>query len=121
MKKLLLLGLLLVIPALAHAQAPRGPKHQASLSWTAATGATGYNVYRCSGTCTATTGAFAVINSSSISGTIFVDSGVVNGSTYSWCVTSLATSFESACSNIVTATIPKDLVGAPTGFSVAAQ
>lgn len=112
------------LPA-TQAQAPEGPQHQATASWSAATGATGYNVYRCPGTCTATNGTFTVLNAAPITATSFIDANVVNGSTYSWCATSLATlstgPFESACSTIATATIPKDPAAAPAGFVVTVQ
>jgi hypothetical protein len=109
----------------AHAQAPKGtiPPHQADLSWTnptdpAGTTITGSNVYRCPGTCIPSTGSFGALNSTPISGTTYADFAVSASTTYSWCVTNLVTlstgSFETACSNIVTATIPKDAASAPT-------
>jgi hypothetical protein len=108
----------------ARAQAPKGtiPPHQATLTWTnptdpTGTTITGSNAYRCPGTCTATSGTFAVLNSAAISGTSYVDSAVQSNTTYSWCVTNLVTlstgPFETACSNVVTATIPKDAAGVP--------
>jgi len=113
-RALLLLVVLISGGAAAHAQAPKGTpiQHEGILTWTASAGASGYNAYRCSGTCTLTTGTFAVLNPAPFTPTTYTDTAVVQGTTYSWCVTSLATlstgPFETECSNIVTGTIPKD-------------
>lgn len=121
------IALVLVLIAIAprvHAQAPKGtiPPHQSDLTWTnptdpAGTTITGSNVYRCPGTCTSTSGTFTLLNSAPIAGTTYSDLAVVASTQYSWCVTNLVTLssgvFETACSNIVTATIPKDEAGAP--------
>lgn len=125
-KILLCFTLLLISGGLAHAQAPAGnlPAHQATLTWTnptdpSGTTITGSNAYRCSGTCTMTSGTFAVLNSSPITGsTTYTDKTVAASTTYSYCVTDLVTlstgSFETACSNIQSATIPPNAASAPS-------
>jgi hypothetical protein len=124
---LLLAVLVLGISAIGHAQAPKGdlPPHQAALTWTAGTGTTASNAYRCPGTCSATSGTFTVLNSAPITATSFTDSTVSANTTYSWCVTGLVTlssgPFETPCSAVVTATIPKDAAAAPTNPSVTVQ
>jgi len=62
-----------------HAHAPKGdlPPHQATLTWTAGTNTTGSNACRCPGTCSLTSGTFAVLNSAPITATTYVDTGVV--------------------------------------------
>ena len=130
-KRFVILGLLLIGLALgspsSNAQAPKGdlPPHQATLAWTAGTGTTGSNAYRCPGTCSLTSGTFTVLNSAPITATSYVDTGVTSNTPYSWCVTGLVTlstgPFETACSSIVTATIPKDAAGVPSGLAVGAQ
>jgi hypothetical protein len=108
-------------------QAPKGtlPAHQATLSWTAGTSTTSSNAYRCPGTCSLASGTFTVLNSAPITATTYADTGVSANTQYSWCVTGLVTlqtgPFETACSNIVTATIPKDAAGAPSGLAVGVQ
>lgn len=126
-RRLLLALFMVAIATAAHAQAPKGnlPPHQATFTWTngvdpSGTTITGSNPYRCAGTCTATSGTFAVLTPSPLSATTtsYVDSAVLANTTYSWCITNLVTtstgSFETACSNIVTATIPKDVASSPT-------
>lgn len=125
-RRLLLALFMVAIATAAHAQAPKGnlPPHQAPLTWTngvdpAGTTITGSNPYRCPGTCTATSGTFTVLTATPLSATTtsYVDSAVLANTTYSWCVTNLVTistgPFETACSNIVTATIPKDTATPP--------
>ena len=113
-------------------QAPKGtlPAHQATLTWTnpsdpSGTTITGANAYRCPGTCSLTSGTFTVLNSAPITATTYADTGVSANTEYSWCVTGLVTlatgPFETACSNLVTATIPKDAAGAPSGLAVGVQ
>jgi len=89
------------------------------------TNTTSSNAYRCSGACSLTSGTFAVLNSAPITTVTYVDTGVLANTEYSWCVTGLVTlqtgPFETACSNIVTATIPKDAAGAPSGLAVGVQ
>ena len=89
------------------------------------TNTTSSNAYRCSGACSLTSGTFAVLNSAPITTVTYVDTGVLANTECSWCVTGLVTlqtgPFETACSNIVTATIPKDAAGAPSGLAVGVQ
>ena len=131
MKKLTLFALFAFFAVSAHAQAPKGtlPPHQTTISWTNPTDPvgdtiTGSNAYRCPGTCTASSGTFAVLNSTPISGTSYVDSAVTANTTYTYCVTNLVTlptgSFETPCSAVVTATIPNS-PGVPTAVTVSAQ
>lgn len=117
----LLLGLLLLlsVPIRMHAQAPAGTQASATLTWTASSGATSYNAYRSA----AATGPFSVLNSAAITSTSYADLSVTVGNTYYYCVTALVTlstgPFESACSTVVSGTIPKAPVIAPTNVSVA--
>lgn len=131
MKKLIVLfAMIAAFSASSFAQIPQGSAHhEATLTWNQDVGATGFNVYRS----LLPGGPFAIISTSpvpeppSTSSTLpsFIDVNVVQGTTYSWCVTALATIstgvFETACSNVVTATVPKDPVGSPGGLSVVAQ
>jgi hypothetical protein len=71
---------------------------QVSLSWSAAGGATGYNVYRRTGSSGDTQIA------SGVDGTSFTDSSVSNGTTYSYEVTAVDAEGESGFSNEVSAT-----------------
>ena len=121
----LMLSMLSCTPGFS--QAPKGdlPAHQATLTWTAGTNTTSSNAYRCPGTCSLTSGTFTVLNSAPITTTTYADTGVSANTQYSWCVTGLVTlqtgPFETACSNIVTATIPKDAGGVPSGLAVGVQ
>ena len=72
-----------------------------NLSWTASSGATGYNVYR--GT-SSSNEAPTPINSSPVSGTTYADSGLTNGTTYYYVVTALNATGESGNSNEANAT-----------------
>jgi fibronectin type 3 domain-containing protein len=80
--------------------------HSVDLSWTAPSSSTdpavGYNIYRAiSG------GSFALLNSSPDSSTTYVDSTVVNGTTYNYYVESVDSSgVESVASNEITVAIP---------------
>lgn len=124
----------LVLPSFAQAQAPKGnlPPHGASLTWAngidpSGTTITGSNVYRCPGTCSTTTGTFTLLTTTPLPATTlsYADNAVVANTTYSWSVTNLVTlstgPFETASSNVVTATIPKDQASGPTGLAVAVQ
>jgi hypothetical protein len=126
--KAFLLAILFVgLTSATYAQGPpqgNGVKHQATLTWAPDTGATGFNVYRS----TSATGAFVSLTATPITtltAPSFIDSAVAQGTTYFWCVTALATistgPFESACSTVVTGTIPKEPTGAPSGVSLAIQ
>lgn len=59
----LMLSMLSCAPGFS--QAPKGdlPAHQATLTWTAGTGTTSSNAYRCPGACSLTSGTFTVLNS----------------------------------------------------------
>ena len=73
---------------------------QAALRWTAASGATGYNVYRrVSGA-----GSYSQIASNHAVNAYFVDSGLSGGSAYDYYVTAINGGGESAASNVITAT-----------------
>ena len=89
-----------------------------SLSWTAVTGATGYNVYRgtSSGGETATP-----LNASPLASASYTDSGVVNGTSYYYEVTAVNAGGESVPSNEASATpaLPP-APAAPTGVTAAA-
>lgn len=117
MRKLLLTSILFAaFGATACAQVPGGSGHGAKLTWTASTGATGYNVYRSS---VGATGPFVVLNTTGpVSTTGFSDTNVTKSTAYWWCVTAVAGSFESACSSVVTATIPGDATAPPIGVVI---
>lgn len=78
--------------------------HSATLSWTASTSTViGYNVYRGS----ISGGPYVLVNSSLVSGTLYVDSSVVSGQTYYYVTTAVASgNMESTFSNEVSAAIP---------------
>jgi len=78
--------------------------HSATLSWTASTSTViGYNVYRG----TVSGGPYALVNSSLVAGTQYVDSAVLAGQTYYYVATAVASgNVESTYSNQVSATIP---------------
>jgi fibronectin type 3 domain-containing protein len=82
-----------------------GGNAQVSLSWTASANATGYVVYR---------GATPV---STQSGTTFLDSGLVNGTAYSYTVVATNGSASSAASAAVSATPMAPAPAAPTGLT----
>lgn len=128
-----LTAICLCFPGRMNAQAPTGnlPPHQATVSWTngvdpAGDTLTGSNVYRCPGTCTLTSGTFANLTSTPLSASTlsYVDKAVTESSTYSYCVTNLVTlstgPFETPCSSVVSATIPK-APAAPSGVSAVVQ
>ncbi|MGI4791118.1 MAG: malectin domain-containing carbohydrate-binding protein [Janthinobacterium lividum] len=70
-----------------------------SLSWSAVSGVSGYNVYRA----TASGGPFAKINGSVVFVTNYTDSTVTNGTTYYYVVTALSAGGESSSSNTASA------------------
>jgi hypothetical protein len=98
----------LAILALAFISAApaRAQTHNVALAWTASASAAAnpsltYNVYRspgCSGT-------FTLLNSSTVSATTFIDSGVSAG-TYCYRVTAVLSGAESAPSNQAAAIVP---------------
>ncbi len=72
---------------------------QVSLGWTAASGATGYNVKR-----STTNGGPYTNVATNVSGTSFVNTGLTNGTTYYYVVTAVNASGESGVSTQVSAT-----------------
>ncbi len=82
--------------------------NQVQLSWTAVTGATGYNVYR--GT---SSGAETLLSAgTNISGATFTDNTAANGTPYFYYVTALNGSLQSGQSNEVSATPQMPTTGA---------
>jgi hypothetical protein len=79
--------------------------HSVTLNWTASTstGVVGYNVYRA----TQSGGPYTKVNSASVTGTSFVDTNVVAGTTYYYVATAVNSSgMESANSSQASATVP---------------
>jgi hypothetical protein len=74
--------------------------NQVNLSWTAVTGATGYNVYRGTSSGTET----LVAAATNISGATFTDNSATNGTQYFYYVTALNGSLQSGPSSEVSAT-----------------
>ncbi|MDQ7092112.1 Ig-like domain-containing protein [Desulfosporosinus sp. PR] len=72
-----------------------------SLTWTAVTGATGYNVKR-----SATAGGPYTSIAQNVSGTNYTDTSVTAGATYYYVVTAITSGGESANSNEASATVP---------------
>ena len=89
------LGLLLLAATAVYAQPPT--QHGILLTWTAPSpiGGSGtlasYNIYRCLGTCTPTSGAFTMLTGQIASVTTYLDpaAGLVSGNTYTYAVTSV--------------------------------
>jgi hypothetical protein len=78
-------------------------QHTVDLSWSASSGAVGYNVYRGS----VSGGPYTMINSALDSTTAYLDNTVVSGQTYYYVATAVdASSNESGYSNQATAVIP---------------
>ncbi len=78
-------------------------QHTVDLTWTASSGAVGYNVYRG----TVSGGPYAMINSSLDATTAYTDSTVVSGTTYYYVTTAVNSgSEESGYSNQATAVVP---------------
>jgi fibronectin type 3 domain-containing protein len=94
-----------ITPAAPAGLTATGGNAQVSLSWTASANATGYVVYR---------GATAV---STQPGTTFLDTGLVNGTAYSYTVVARNGSASSAASAAVSATPMAPAPGAPTGLT----
>jgi fibronectin type 3 domain-containing protein len=84
---------------------------QVALTWTASTGATGYNVKRS----TTSGSGYAAVASGQVTGTSFTDTSVANGTTYYYVVTAINDGGESDGSSQVSAT-----PAAPTGSTLAA-
>jgi len=97
-----------VVPATPTGLAAIGGDQQVSLTWTASSGATSYNVKR-----SATSGGtYTVVGMSNT--TSFVDTGLTNGTTYFYKVSADNLSGESADSGFVSATPSAVLPSAPT-------
>jgi fibronectin type 3 domain-containing protein len=78
-------------------------QHTVDLSWSASSGAVGYNVYRGA----VSGGPYTMINSALDSTTAYTDNTVVSGQTYYYVATAVdASSNESGYSNQATAVIP---------------
>lgn len=82
---------------------------QVTLSWSAVTGATGYNVKRS----TTAGGPYTTVGSN-VAGVIHVDTGLTNGTTYYYVVTALNGTNESGNSNEASATPVAGTVTPPT-------
>ena len=87
---------------------------QVSLSWTASTGATSYNVKRA----TATGGPYSVV-ASGVTGTTYTNTGLTNGTTYFYVASAMNAAGESPNSNEASAT-PTGPPAAPTGLTATA-
>lgn len=96
-----------------------GSNAQVALSWTASSGASGYNIYRS----TTSGGPYTVIQSG-VESTTYTDTGVTNGTTYYYVVTAVNGSVESGYSNQAAATPgglpnpPADLTATPGNAEV---
>src|SRR5205807_2256998 len=100
------------IPAVPAGLKATGGNAQVVLSWSAASGATSYDVYR-----SATSGGEgATPYKSGITATSFTDTGLTNGTPYYYQVSAVNSSGESAGSAEVSAT-PHAIPAAPTGLN----
>lgn len=111
----------------AHAQ--NGTQHNTVSTWTAPSPVggsgtiMGYNLYRCSGTCTLTTGTFARQNSAVLPATpdSFTDNNVTPNTTYTYAATTVdSNGNESVFSNLFTVFVPQN-PNAPTGLTIVAH
>jgi len=87
---------------------------QATLKWTASSGATSYNVKR------STTSGSGYVTVTNVTGTSVVNLGLVNGTTYYYVVSALNAGGESANSSQVSATPQVPPPAAPTGLAATA-
>jgi fibronectin type 3 domain-containing protein len=85
---------------------------QVSLSWTASSGASSYNVYR-----STTSGGPYTRIATGITTTSYTDTTVVNGTTYYYVVTAVNANGESGFSNQASATPTCSLAAVPTGLT----
>lgn len=85
------------VPAAPTNLAATAGNAQASLSWGAVSGATGYNIKR-------TTGGNYVTIASNVNATSYTDTGLTNGTTYNYIVTAVNSAGESSPSNQASAT-----------------
>lgn len=114
-----LLGWLVILPAYAQTGTAHGVNITANVpSPVGGSGVLdGYNAYRCSGTCTATSGTWTKINPSLLTAPAYLDpasdSGLTAGATFSFAMTSVdSNGNESVLSNVATVAIPS--AGFPT-------
>jgi hypothetical protein len=96
--------------AFALSASPAHAQHSVSLTWTASTSAAGnpsltYNVYRSAGC----SGTFALLNTSPVSATNFLDVAVPPG-TYCYQATAVLAGLESTRSNQASAVVPAAVV-----------
>jgi chitodextrinase len=90
-----------VVPAAPTGLVATGGDAQVSLTWTAATGATSYNVKRS----TVSGGPYTTVSTAgAVTGTSFIDTGLTSGTTYFYVVTAANTAGESANSTEASAT-----------------
>jgi fibronectin type 3 domain-containing protein len=102
------------IPAPPTGLAAMSGNTQVTLSWTASTGATSYNVKRS----TTSGGPYTTI--ANVTTTGYTNTGLVNGTTYYYVVSALNASGESANSGQVSATPTSGIPPAPTGLAATA-
>lgn len=88
-----------------------GSTHQVALSWSCTTPGVTYNVYR------GTAQGNETLNATGQSGTTYVDTTVVGGTTYWYYVTAVLNGDESSGSNEVSAVVPNNPT-APSGLTV---
>ena len=92
-------------------------KDTINLSWTAVMNATGYNIYR-----QTSTGAYEQINTTTVSGISYIDTGLTADTTYSYKITAINAAGESVKSDIASAKTEADqstptVPAAPTGLT----
>lgn len=124
-KLLSLVILVLAYATIGHAQSalPPASSHGVQLTWTAASqgGDTnpivGYNIWRCTGTCTATETGWTRLNTTPNAGTSFLDpaAGLSTSTTYSYVVyTQDSIGNTSGPSNVATVAIPSSFPSNPS-------
>jgi fibronectin type 3 domain-containing protein len=99
------------VPTVPVGLSATGGNQQASLSWTASSGATSYNVKRS----TSGTGPFTTVGSPTANS--FINTGLADSTTYFYVVSAVNASGESANSTAASATTTTPLPAAPTGVS----
>ena len=102
------------VPAVPAGLSATAGNRQVSLSWTASSGATSYNVKRS----TSSTGPFTTVGSPTANS--FTNTGLADTTTYFYVVSAVNASGESANSTAVSATTTTPLPVAPTGVSATA-
>ena len=90
---------------------------QVALSWSAAAGATSYNIYRST---TSGTEVKIATNPATITTTSYIDTGLTNGTTYYYKVTAVNSAGESGLSGEVSAKPVLTVPAAPTNLTAAA-